>query len=281
MNLLSIDVEEWFTTGHLKKHVQPTDIVRRVTESTEPILELLNKKNTKATFFIVGEVAKENPLLIKKIFNHGHEIASHGYTHTPLWSMSRQECSIEIKKSKAILEDIIGQEIKGFRAPFASLNQETSWLIDILEEENFIYDSSLFPMKTPLYGIKNAPFSYYKISSTDITKPSVIGKIIEFPFSVWPNKLVNIPCTGGIYGRFLPFKILKYLLDKTIKKNNYINFYFHPWETDKNTPKIKAPIWNKIVAYHNNDIYLNKIENIIDNYCFTSFENWINIENID
>lgn len=273
--LLSVDLEDWYTSAYLRKFVTKNNICSKIVESTIPILDLFEKKNVKATFFVLGDIAEKFPDLIKKISTNGHEIASHGYSHTPLWYLTPEKFREELKMTNLIIEKIIKQKPIGFRAPYASLNNRTSWVVDILEEEGFIYDSSIFPMKTPIYGISKAPKKIYKISSNNIYVNSPSAKIIEVPFTVISFGFIKIPCTGGIYGRIISLKMLKYFLKIASKKNGVVNFYFHPWETFLDIPKINVPFFNKFVSYFNIKNYLKKVEFLLDIFECNTFKNYI------
>src|SRR5690606_19576845 len=199
---------------------------------------------------------------------------SHAYHHTPLWQKNEQQFRNEITATNKLIEDFTGKKVKGFRAPYASLNNSTAWVLPILEEEGFIYDSSIFPMKTPLYGVSNAPLDIYRIDKKNILKHHPNAALIEIPFTIFKYGFVEIPCTGGIYGRYLPLPLLKFLLNQISVKRS-LNFYFHPWETDKDIPKIDAPLYNKMVAYYRTGTYLERIEAIISSFQFTSFEKFL------
>lgn len=271
LHFLSIDLEDWFTSGHLRQYVRDADIFYRIEQTTYPILDLLEKKGTSATFFVLGSIAKAKPQLIKDIHQRGHEIASHGYSHTPLWQLTPDTLLQELQETNHILEDLCAEEVKGFRAPYCSLDNTTKWAIPVLKEMGFKYDSSIFPMRTPRYGVPNAPTKMYYISQEDVTLEALDSELLEIPFSVYTQKWIFIPCTGGIYGRFLPLPVLKWLLKKVAAKQP-INFYFHPWETDARMPEIKVPIYNKMVAYYNTQNYLSKVEALIEIFSFTSFK---------
>lgn len=230
--ILTFDFEYWHSGTHrdsLKN--QPEDYIE---ESTRPILNLLKKYNAKATFFVLGEVANKYPELIKEIHQAGHEIASHGYTHSPLEKLSEKEFESEIVLSKEILKKITGRDPIGFRAPYFSLNENTKWVLNVLEKQGFKYDSSVFPLKTPLYGIKNAPLSPYKISE----------KILEIPVTVLKSRLLRIPVAGGIYFRLLPNRIFFGAL-KSISQKRIPVLYFHPYDLCSIRQKNKAFWWLK------------------------------------
>ena len=274
LNIISVDLEDWHDSAYLRDYVNEESKIDRIVPATENILNIFRKYNTKATFFTLGSIAEKYPELIKTISNDGHEIASHGFTHTPVWDQKPDDFVIEIKKTNKLLEEITGKKVIGFRAPYASLNQETSWIIDVLKSEGFLYDASLFPMKTPLYGVKNAPLNTYRISSKNILEHDNTSNLIEIPFTIYKSKLITIPCTGGIYGRFLSLPALRFLFAR-IGKRRSINFYFHPWETDKEIPRIKVPIKNRIISYYNTGSYLEKIEKLLIKYSYTSMEQYL------
>ncbi len=272
--IISVDLEDWHDSAYLRDYVNEENKIDRIVPATENILNLFSKYKTKATFFTLGSIAEKYPELIKSINDEGHEIASHGYTHTPLWNQCSEEFRLDLQKTNKILEEITGKKVIGFRAPYASLNQQTAWMIDVLKSEGFKYDASMFPMKTPLYGVKNAPLNVYRISSDNILENDKESDLIEIPFTVYKNGLFTIPCTGGIYGRFLPLPVLRFLFARIGKKRN-INFYFHPWETDKEIPRIKVPVKNRLISYYNTSSYLRKIEKLLVRYKFTSIEQYL------
>jgi polysaccharide deacetylase family protein (PEP-CTERM system associated) len=271
-----VDLEDWYTSAYLRDYLGHQAPIKRIEETTQKILTIFDKHKVSATFFVLGHLVEEYPELIKRIHSKGHEIASHGYSHTPLWDLDLSSFENELIKTNQLISNITNKNVLGFRAPYASLDEKTSWAIDILEKNNFLYDSSIFPMKTPLYGVEEPPLSQYIISSNRLFENNPDGKIIEIPFTIYENSLIKIPCTGGIYGRFMPYFIFKGLLSQ-IEKKRAINFYFHPWEIDKDLPKIKVPFYNKVVSYYNTNNYLWKIDKILNHYEFTSFEKKLNL----
>lgn len=271
LHFLSIDLEDWHTSAYLRNHLPSGKPISQIVQSTQPILDLLQKTGTVATFFTLGSVAKEHPSLIKKIASHGHEIASHGYSHTPLWQLNVNSFRKEVVETNKILEDITGKQVKGFRAPYCSLDFTTSWMLPVLEEAGFEYDSSIFPMRTTLYGVSGAPTGIYRISHQNILQHSPQSAILEIPFTIASFAGIKIPCTGGVYGRILPFSILNILLNKVAKRQP-LNFYFHPWETYSLTPSINVPYFHRLVSYYNNSHYMERIEKLLNHFHFSSFE---------
>ena len=159
----------------------------------------------------------------------------------------------------------------GFRAPFASLDNSTKWAIPILLEEGFRYDSSIFPMKTPVYGVNGAPLEAYFISENDVRQADPEKRLLEVPFTILKTPLTNIPCGGGIYGRILPEEVLKRMWMKIAEKRT-LNIYFHPWETDGKHPNVQIPVLRKWLAHFNGSNYLDKLDRLIDISSFTSFQ---------
>lgn len=272
MNFLSVDLEDWHTSAYLRDYVNENNLCSRIEYTTERILTLFSKRKVKATFFVLGSVAASHPELIRQIAREGHEIASHGYSHTPLWDLSKQDFRKELQDTNKLLSTISGKRVKGFRAPYASLDLSTKWSIEILKEEGFLYDSSIFPMKTPLYGMPDAPLSKYIISPETLKESLHHEDLSEIPFTVFDFKGFKIPCTGGIYGRFLPMSVWLKLL-KNIEQKRPLNIYFHPWETDDKMPEVKTPLYNRLVSYYNNSEYLKKIDVLLQEFKFDSFEN--------
>jgi peptidoglycan-N-acetylglucosamine deacetylase len=235
---------------------------------------MLDRRGVKATFFVLGSVAKEHPDIIRIIYKAGHEVASHAYSHTPLWDLQPDQFYNEIKLTNTILQDITGEKVLGFRAPFASLDNSTKWAIPILLEEGFRYDSSIFPMKTPVYGVNGAPLEAYYISEKDVRQADPEKRLLEVPFTILKTPLTNIPCGGGIYGRILPEEVLKRMWMKIAEKRT-LNIYFHPWETDGFFPGVKAPLYKKVLAGFNTKGYLKKMECLSNSFRFTSFRNYL------
>lgn len=256
-NALSIDLEYWWCNEFLTDYL-PEKRDDQFPESVIPLLELLDKYKIKATFFVLGAVAERHPDLIEEIYNNGHEIACHSYSHTTLYKLGKEGFEKEIIKS---LELIGKYNPIGFRAPSFSINNETKWAFDILEKHGFKYDSSIFPIKTMLYGVPNAPLNIYRPSKRDISKHDPNGKIIEFPLTVI-NIGMNIPIAGGFYLRALPLWFLKWGIKKVNKSRQAI-LYIHPWETYSGTPRLNIPTFSKFITYYGINKSLVKFESLL------------------
>jgi len=266
INALTIDLEYWHSAELVRKYT-PLEREDQVTEATTAILNLLDKYNTRATFFVLGEVAEKYPPLVKMIFEKGHEIACHGYSHKRLHDLGRNDFEREIKRAVALLESIVGQKPIGFRAPSFSLDNSTRWAFDVLAQNGFKYDSSIFPIKTKLYGAPKAPLYPYRPSFEDVSQEDTDGNIIEFPMTV--IKLgMNVPITGGFYFRALPLWFLK-LAIRRVNRTKPVVIYIHPWETYPKTPRLRnLPLASRFITYYGMRSALKKFEALLREFQF-------------
>ncbi len=228
---LSFDVEDWFQVENLRAKFPPESWDRcelRVENNTRKILDLLDKYNVKATFFVLGWIAERKPQLVKEIHSRGHEIASHGYGHIINYELSRDEIFEDIKKSKELLEGITGDKIVGYRAPNFSVTKD---VIDALTTLKFKYDSSYHPFSG------NERYGQLGVDEKGIFKLN--ESLIEIPMSVWKNKFFELSIAGGGYFRLYPYSFFRTLTSSYLKKNDYMIMYFHPWEFDPEQPRVK------------------------------------------
>ncbi len=258
INALSIDVEDYYQVSAFESVVSHSEwegFESRVQRNTDLLLDILDEFQTKATFFILGWVAERHPALVKKIHQRGHEVASHGYQHQRVYTQQPEIFKEETRKSKIILEDLIGQAVKGYRAASYSITKESLWALDILIEEGFSYDSSIFPVIHDRYGIPDAErFSHI------IKRES--GSIREYPLSTLRFGKMNMPVGGGGYLRLFPYPITRWAINRinTLEKQPSI-VYLHPWEVDPGQPRIQGSLLSKFRHYVN----LNKTENTVRN----------------
>ena len=273
MNILGIDFEDWFHPELIQKYISKDNNQPKVVEGINKIIELLRKKDTKATFFVVGELLEFKPELLDLILDNEHEIAFHTMKHTRIDTPNfKEKFQEEIKQ----FHKLTNGKSKGFRAPSFSLNTNSSWLIDVLEENNYVYDSSVVPAKTSLYGIPNAEKKPYKISSKFLEGNSNDGKIIEFPMMVTKFLGKKIPAAGGFYLRTLPSRIIENTIKSYEEKNMPGVFYIHSWElTPEFMPKMKLSKKDHFITFHNIDKAFNKMEDLLEKFQFTSFEKFI------
>jgi polysaccharide deacetylase family protein (PEP-CTERM system associated) len=265
-NFMSVDLEDYFCDLPFDKW---ENYESRVVQNTEVILELFEKYDIKSTFFTLGYIADKFPNLIKKIMSNGHEIASHSYSHLDIRKISPETFENDLIKSIDSLQKITNKPILGFRAPFFSIDQNSFWALKIISNY-FKYDSSIFPTKTPLYGVPNAPRFIYKPLLINPIIQNDSENFLEIPLATHKIPFVrNIPIAGGFYLRFLPYRYIKYGLKQLNKQNHQAMFYIHPKDLDPDMPKIPGYGWH---YYYNLKSSLSKFEKILKDFKFSSVE---------
>jgi len=275
INALSIDLEEWY---HSELVEGRRSSFSQAEEATNPILELLDRYQTKASFFIVGEVAEQNPGLIQSIFEKGHEIGCHGYSHKLLWKLDESLFREELERFHSVMEKILVKiKIKGFRAPCFSLDNRSKWALRVLSDYGYQYDASIFPVKiNPLYGISGAPAQPYRISFEDVRKEDPQSPLMEFPLCPLTIGRLKIPISGGFYFRILPLPFLYWGL-KRINRDKPFLLYFHPWESYEKTPRFKLPLFNRVISYYGVSSALKKLEFLLEHFKFTRVDHLLGL----
>lgn len=266
---LSIDVEDWFTVRNMREHFEYAEWHKqeqRLSIGLNFILAELKKKNIKATFFILGWIADNSPEIVKTIADHGHEIASHGYSHTPIDLLTPESFEEDLVKSLEAITRVTGKKVLGFRAPSFSITKETFWAVEILKKHGLVYDSSIFSITHPDYGINGFP-----LRLTDL------NGLLEMPMRKGKFFGLNIPVCGGGYFRMLPYAIIKSALRQTLKSDSLV-MYFHPWEFDPTQPKIGLSRFKKFRHYVGLNSNRSKFERLLSDFEFTTIENLIEIE---
>lgn len=271
-NILCVDVEGWYHPEYVKKKV-PRNKEERIIQSLNIIFQLLSQYDVSATFFVVGELAEKYPEIIEMISEKGYEVAFHGYYHDPLWALNADVFRRQVLKFNSEVQSIMGKKCLGFRAPSYSLDNRTLWALDILEEAGYFYDSSVFPSKTPLYGVPSAPMTPYHPSSKNIAEQDEGRRLIEFPALVYSVFNLRIPAGGGFYLRLLPPSITKRAVDKMNKRGFPAVLSFHTWEVDPVTPRLKLGLVKSFVTYYNLNATEKKLKFLLSNFKFISFMN--------
>jgi len=269
-NAISIDVEDYFQVAALAKSVDVSQwegISSRVEQNTHKILDLFDTHNVKATHFVLGWVADRFPRLVEEIFNRGHEVASHGYSHQLIYNQSKEVFIEETHRSKAILEDIIGEEITGYRAASYSITKKSLWALDTLAEAGFKYDSSIFPIYHDNYGIHGSP------EEPHILKTPNGAKLAEYPLSTYKIMGQTLPIAGGGYFRLYPYWLSRYFYRKTNRRNKSFVFYLHPWEVDPDQPKVEVSRFSKFRHYNNLDVCEERLGKLLSEFNFTTMKN--------
>ncbi len=258
VNAITIDVEDYYHVSAFESVVSSKEwdqYESRVEQNTRLLLGILEESQVYATFFVLGWVAKRHPRLIQEIHQRGHEVASHGYTHQRVYTQTPEKFREETRLSKKILEDTIGQPVMGYRAASYSITEKSLWAIDILIEEGFSYDSSIFPVMHDRYGIPNAQRFSHIIERSS-------GSIREFPLSTINLGKMNMPIGGGGYLRLFPYSLTKWGIKRLNQREKQPAIvYLHPWEVDPNQPKINGSMLSKFRHYVN----LKKTEQTVRN----------------
>jgi polysaccharide deacetylase family protein (PEP-CTERM system associated) len=232
-NAMTIDVEDYFQVSAFESHI-PRDrwhaLPCRVEANIDRILALLDAANVKATFFTLGWIAEHYPAMVRRIVDNGHELASHGYSHARASDQSPQEFGDDVSRAKALLEDIAGQLVLGYRAPSFSIGARNMWALDVLRETGYRYSSSIYPISHDHYGMPDAPrFAFY---------PRGKDGLLELPITTVRLLKKNLPSGGGGYFRLFPYAVSRWLLKRVNQEDRQPGiFYFHPWEIDPDQPR--------------------------------------------
>jgi len=231
---MSVDVEDWFQVENLKEVVLRTTWEtreRRVERNTMRILELLEEQGARSTFFILGWIADRHPTLIRRIAEAGHEVASHGYGHELVYTLSQAGFRADVERSKKVLEDVSGRQVSGYRAPCFSI---TNWAVDILQELGFEYDSSVFPTV--------AHDRYGRLTGVPFGQPIVELRpgVHEVCISCLPVGNQGLPWGGGGYFRLVPFPAWRAGVRSIMRTGSPYVFYIHPWEIDPGQPRVEG-----------------------------------------
>ncbi|WP_404301652.1 XrtA system polysaccharide deacetylase [Alicycliphilus denitrificans] len=233
-NALTIDVEDYFQVSAFAPYIERSkwDLHEcRVERNVERILELLADCNTQATFFTLGWVAERYPDLVRRIVEGGHELASHGYGHERVSDLSELEFFNDIYRAKALLEDISGMRVQGYRAPSFSIGYGNLWALDTLQRAGYRYSSSIYPIRHDHYGMPDAPRFAHQIRDGLMEVPPTTVRVF--------NR--NLPSSGGGYFRLFPYFLSRWMLRQVNGRDKSpAVFYFHPWEIDVGQPRVQG-----------------------------------------
>jgi polysaccharide deacetylase family protein (PEP-CTERM system associated) len=269
LNALTIDVEDYFQVNAFARHVRRDEwdsFPLRVDGNTRRILDLLDSFSIKATFFILGWIAERCPELVVEIHRRGHEIACHGYGHELIYQIGPDRFRADVRRSKSILENLCGERVNGYRAPSYSITKKSLWALDILVEEGFTYDSSIFPVIHDTYGISDA-----------LRFPSSIrcgsGTIREFPLTTLPFRIAGrehrLPIAGGGYLRLFPSRLIGRWIERINRREKQPTvLYFHPWEIDPRQPRIRSSLKSRFRHYLNLHKTEGKVRDLLSGFRF-------------
>jgi len=235
LNAMSCDLEDYFQVqnaeGVVAREAWPT-MPSRLAAATDRVLALFAETGVQATFFVLGWNAERQPEVVRRVAAAGHEIASHGYAHRMIFEQSPEEFRRDVRRAKALLEDLVGAAVWGYRAPTFSVTERSRWAIDVLLDEGYRYDSSIFPIRHDRYGIPSAPRFLHRASGSN-------GRgLVEFPPTTARLLGCNLPVAGGGYLRLLPAWLVAAALRRVNREGHPAIVYFHPWELDPEQPRL-------------------------------------------
>ena len=272
VNAMTIDVEDYFQVSAFDAIVQRdmwADFPSRVVANTERLLSIFEARRVKATFFVLGWVADRFPSLVTSIATAGHELASHGYNHRLVYDQTPEDFRDDVRRAKALIEDQSGQPVSGYRAPSYSITSRSLWALDVLLEEGYRYDASIFPIRHDRYGIPGAPRHPHELA-----RPA--GKLTEAPPSTVRLGSMNLPVAGGGYFRLLPYGWTRWGIARINRQERQpAVFYLHPWEIDPGQPRLKAGALSRFRHYRNLDKTEGRLQRLLGDFQFTTLSNVI------
>ncbi len=248
LNALTIDVEEHYHAHAIAAHATAgASRESRVVQNTAAILDTLAAAQVTATFFVLGEVAEQQPRLVRRIYAAGHEIACHGHSHALIYRQDPPEFRAETLRAKQTLEDITGEPVFGYRASTFSIRRDSRWALAIIAEAGFTYDSSIAPVRHDLYGIPASPAKPYRIAIDACTA------LLEIPVATIPMLGIRLIVGGGGYFRQFPYRFTRWAL-RSIEAadDGPFVFYLHPWEFDPDQPRATGLPWLARVRHYTN-----------------------------
>jgi len=263
-HFFTVDVEEYFQVKALESVVSPNEWLSqpsRVARSIDELLACLDRHGVQGTFFVLGWLAEHRPAVVRAIAEAGHEIASHGFRHERVTSLSPQSFREDVHSSKEALESLIGAPVLGYRAPSFSIIPGFEWAFDVLIEEGYRYDSSLFPIRRRGYGYPSAPRAPHIIHRLH-------GRLAEFPLAT--TKVFNypIPAAGGGYLRQFPLAVISRAFREASERGEPATFYIHPWEIDPGQPRLPVSVFNRVRHYRGLAAAIGRIEALLDEFSF-------------
>jgi polysaccharide deacetylase family protein (PEP-CTERM system associated) len=261
-NGLSVDIEDWFQVGAFERTIRREDwdtLTPRVERNSDAVIELFERMGAKATFFTLGWVAERHPALIRRIVEAGHELASHGWDHLRVFTLTPDQFRDDLRRTRAVLEDLGGQKVTGYRAPSFSIDQRTPWAHEILAEEGYAYSSSVAPVVHDHYGWPEAPrFAF---------RPVADSALVELPVTTARLGGRVVAAGGGGFFRLFPYAFSRWAIRQVNREQHPAVFYFHPWEIDPGQPRVAdAPLKSKLRHYARLGAMEGKLERVIRDF---------------
>ena len=275
LNGLSVDVEDWFQVGAFENTIDRVDwdgLALRVADNVKFVLDLFDACEVKATFFTLGWVAERDPAAIRSIVERGHELASHGYDHARVFTLTPEQFAADLAKTRAILEDAGGAAITGYRAPSFSIDARTPWAHEVLAEHGYRYSSSVAPIIHDHYGWRDAPrFAFRPVEGSEL---------VEIPVTTAQIGERRLAAGGGGFFRVLPYTFSRWAIARVNERDERpAIFYFHPWEIDPDQPRMKdAPLRSRVRHYTNLSIMADKLRRLAGDFSWGRMDEIARIE---
>lgn len=272
-NMLTFDIEDWYHANY--EQVDMSSYRSRSSnfrQNMHKLLSICADNQAKATFFTLGTIAEDFPDIVREIVAQGHELAAHGYSHELAYKQTVSEFRADVHKAISILEDTAAVKIQGYRAPSWSIIKDNLHYLEVLQELGLVYDASIFPVKTFLYGIPDAP--------QGIHQPIVDGQrltLYEVPMSVHTVLGKTIGYSGGFYLRLFPELLIKYFINNNLQANKYTILYLHPRELDPRETRLKLPFLENLIHYYNINSTTSKLNNLLEQFNFTSIAEYLRV----
>lgn len=264
VHCLTFDVEEHFQVSAFESVARRhhwDDHESRVERNTDKILQMLSDADQRATFFVLGWIAERHPTLVQRIVDGGHEVASHGYGHELITTLTMEQFRADVRRAQAILEDLIGTRVLGYRAPSFTIVKDTSWAHEILIEEGYLYDSSVVPIVHDVYGMPGANPDVHLIETA-------AGSIVELPPTTALVAGMRVPVGGGGYFRLMPFPLFMRLTRTAAASGRQLMLYFHPWELDPEQPRMSGSRRSVFRHYVNLDKVEPRLSQLLSEFRF-------------
>jgi polysaccharide deacetylase family protein (PEP-CTERM system associated) len=272
-HFFTVDVEEYFQVKALESVVSRDEWLTRpsrLARSIDALLATLERHGARGTFFTLGWVARHHPQVVRSIVDAGHEIASHGSFHERVTALKPEAFREDVRSSKRAIEDVCGTEVLGYRAPSFSIIPGCEWAFDVLIEEGYQYDSSLFPIRRRGYGYPSAPRVPHLIHRR-------AGELAEFPLATTRFLNISVPAAGGGYLRQFPLGVIQRAFREASQRRESATFYIHPWEIDPGQPRLAVSRLNRIRHYRGLDSALGRIERLLQEFRFDAISSHLSI----
>jgi polysaccharide deacetylase family protein (PEP-CTERM system associated) len=269
INALSVDVEDWFQVSNFDDIVAREtwdSLPSRVERNTRRLLDLFDSKGAKGTFFVLGWIAERFPHLVREIRERGHDLASHGFGHELVWRQSPEAFASDLQRARRAIESATGVTPRGYRAPSFSIDRRSFWAFEVLANQGYAYDSSVFPVRHPRYGVPDFPRTPTRL----VTRQ---GKILaEFPLTTWRILRRNVGAAGGGYLRILPLSLLERAFDAMNDQGEPACLYVHPWEIDPDQPRVRVKGLGAFTHYTNLDKTEQRLRRLLSRSSFAPIE---------